>query len=284
VGAENDVVRAFAARHPNSVARVLEQASDADAAVVLQDLPVVDGGAVLCAMAPIAAARCLERLERTHAVALLLEVPVDVGAALLRRVAVSARKPLLAALGDNVRAHSLAELLHHEPGTAGALMDPLVLAFPEELSTGEAIDRLRCEAENAMYYLYVVGSGAKLTGVVNQRELMLADPNVTLASIMTRGPQVLLDHASREGIASHPSWQRVHALPVVDRSGVVLGAIRYETVRRVERVLGRAAREPDRHATSAALAELYGVGLGGFVEWASAAVRGPVPRRRGGSS
>ena len=284
MSAENEVVRAFAARHPNSVARVLERAADADAAVVLQDLPVVAAAAVVCAMAPVTAARCLERSERMNAVALLLELPVDVGAALLRRVPESSRKPLLASLGDNVRARSLAALLHHEPGTAGALMDPLVLAVSEELSAGQAIERLRRDAENAMYYVYVVGSGGKLTGVVNQRELMLADPDENLGSIMTRQPQALPDHASREGIASHPAWQRVHGLPVVDRNGVFLGAIRYETLRRIERDLGRAAREPDRHATSAALAELYGIGLGGFVEWASASVRGPVPRRRGGSS
>jgi len=113
---------------------------------------------------------------------------------------------------------------------------------------------------------------------------MLAVEDMTLGELMTRDPQALLASASRESIASHPAWQRVHALPVVDRGGVLLGAVRYETVRRLERELGRAARDPDRHATASALAELYGLGLGGFVEWASTTVRGTGPRRRGGAS
>jgi hypothetical protein len=61
-----------------------------------------------------------------------------------------------------------------------------------------------------------------------------------------------------------------------------LGAIRYEMVRRLERDLGRGAKQVDAQATAAALAELYGLGLGGIVEWASATVRGPAPRRRRG--
>jgi magnesium transporter len=284
MSAEDVVIRAFAARHPRGVARVLEQASSPDAAALVQDLRPGDGAAVLSAMAPLAAARCLEHVDRSKVAALLLELSLDIAAALLRRVAEAPRKSLLSALGEGARARSLGELLQHAPGTAGALMDPLVLALPEELSAREAIERVRRDAENAMYYIYVVGSGGKLTGVANQRELMLASEDTTLGELMTREPQTLPASASREAIASHPAWQRVHALPVVDRGGVLLGAIRYETVRRLERELGRAARDPDGRTTASALAELYGLGLGGFVELASTTVRGPGSRRRGGTS
>jgi magnesium transporter len=283
VSADLTLVCAFAARQPNSVARVLEQSDDLDTVSVLEALPSDDATAVLRAMAPLVAARALERMRRAAAVAILLALPLDVGSALLRRVPETPRKALLSALGDGPRARSLAELLQHEPGTAGALMDPLVLALPEELCAGAALDLVRREPSNAMYYLYVVAERGRLAGVVNQRELMLAEPGTALPSIMTREPEALLAQATREGIVGHPAWQIVHALPVVDKGGVLLGAIRYETVRRLERELGHAARQPDRHATAAALAELYGIGLAGFVEWASVSVRGPAPRRRGGA-
>ena len=41
-------------------------------------------------------------------------------------------------------------------------------------------------------------------------------------------------HATRETIVSHPRWRDVHALPVTDDAGRLLGAIRYGTFRRLE--------------------------------------------------
>ena len=281
---ELDLIVAFAECHPAGVARVLERNLEDSSAALLARMPAPAASAVIEDMVPIHAARLLERAPTRGAAAIVDELPLDSAAALLRRTSEKFRKQLLASLGESARARSLAELLSHEPGTAGALMDPLVLALPEELDAGEALAEVRANPERAMYYLYVVGDGGKLVGVVNQRELMLAPATASLATIMTAQPETVLANAGREAIASHPAWQRVHALPVVHKSGLFLGAIRYEIVRRIERDLGRRAHGADAQETAAALAELYGLGLGGIVEWATSAVRGPLPRRRARSA
>jgi len=279
---EEVLVRAFAAQHPHAVARVLEERHELEAAALLASLPASVSAEVLGAMAPLSAARTLEQAAPASAAAMLDELPPDGGAALLRRVSEATRRRLLADVAKG-HARSLTVLLQQEPGTAGALMDPLVLALPENLAAGEALERVRREPEHALYYLYLVNQNNRLVGVVNQRELMLADSAKLLSAIMKPEPDALSASASREGIAGHPAWQRVHALPVVDASGILLGAIRYATARRIERELGTAARAPDRQVTALALAELYGVGLAGFVEWASAAARGPAAGRTRGT-
>ena len=40
--------------------------------------------------------------------------------------------------------------------------------------------------------------------------------------------------ADRDAILAHPSWNDVHALPVVDAGGRFLGIVRHETLRRLE--------------------------------------------------
>jgi magnesium transporter len=278
VSVELELSEEFARIHSEGVARVVEQAGDEVAAELLSALEPQLAARVLEDMAPLAAARALETVADEDASPIVSELALDYAAALLRRVSDDARARLIAARGEGAGSRALAELLHHPPDTAGALMDPLVLALPSSLTAGEAMARVRRSPENAMYYVYVVGDNNRLVGVVNQRELMLASPVEPLVSLMRASPSSIFSHATSEAIVAHPAWQQVHALPVVDKSETFLGAIRYETMRRIERELGRHAREGDPHATAAALGELYGLGVAGIAELASAAVRG----RRGG--
>jgi hypothetical protein len=104
---------------------------------------------------------------------------------------------------------------------------------------------------------------------------MLAAPDATVSSIMVKNLEKLSSAASRLAIVTHPGWQRVHALPVVDARGTFLGAIRYKTARRLERELGRAARSPAPEIAADALAELFGLAAGGMGEWAMSTLRGP---------
>lgn len=278
--ATSELIRAFAAAHPDDVARVLETSEEVDSASLLGELTAESAGAVVRDMVPALAARRLHRLRTPTASAIVHQLSLDVTAALLSRMKDDERRPILDALDRGPRERSLRQLLSHEPNTAGAWMDPQVLIAPRSVTVAEALERVRAEPANALYYLYVLGDGGQLEGVVNQRELMLASPDVPLHSIMTVRLQMLLSSAGAAAIVSHPGWQRVHAMPVVDAQGIFLGAIRYKTVRRLERELGRAARAPAPEVTARALAEFYGLAASGLGEWAMATVRGPS---RGGS-
>ncbi|HKE13734.1 MAG TPA: hypothetical protein VKB80_02630 [Kofleriaceae bacterium] len=284
MSAETILLEAFAEAHPAGFARVLEQASAPDAAAVVGALEARHSAAVIGEMVPVQAARCVEALAPALSAEVIAALDVDAGAALLRRAGDHARAAVLAALPPP-RAQALNRLLAHEPGTAGALMDPLVLAVPRELTAAQALARVRADAASAMYYIYVLGPGGELVGVTTQRELMVAAPDEAVAAIMTASPLRIAAHAHAEAVADHPAWQVVHALPVVDRNGAFLGAIRYEVARRVERELGRGRPTADPSATAAALAELFGLSVAGLAEWAAGMVRGPVksPRDGGGA-
>jgi hypothetical protein len=96
---------------------------------------------------------------------------------------------------------------------------------------------------------------------------MLAPPQQLVNNIMRREVDFLYALATREAIARHPAWSRVHTLPVIDSEHHLLGALRYETLRQLETELRTASGVPDRSETAAALAELYGIGLSSLFEW-----------------
>ncbi len=112
-------------------------------------------------------------------------------------------------------------------------MDSNVLAFPLEISVGEARRRARRRSRRPGNYLYVVDAGRKLVGAVSLSELMSASPSAGLASLMSSNVLRLPAHASGSMILNHAGWRELHAIPVVDSEGVLVGVLRRETCERL---------------------------------------------------
>jgi magnesium transporter len=280
---EKRFARAFLEAHPDQVALLLERMPPNDVAGFLEQLPVASAIEVLRRMALALAADVLERLAIERATAILSLLPADSAAGLLRRVEIDRRKAFLAALPDDTVA-TLAVLLRYPEHTAGAYMDTRVLAVPQEMTVGEARNRLRRAARQALFYIYVVDREQHLAGVVNLRELMLADGKQPLSEVMQRNVARIPLGADHAEILAHPAWRDVHALPVVDERNVFLGAIRYGTVRALEseHAYSRYARSPAALALS--LGELYWLGVSQLLPRLQAARPQPHPRKGGPDS
>jgi magnesium transporter len=186
---------------------------------------------------------------------------------LLRRLPESAREAILDALGGRPAA-VIREALRYPAGTAAALCDPHAVTVLADQTVGEAIDAVR-QAGRAYYYVFVLDREQRLQGVVDLRDLLGAEPGATLASV-ARGEVVRLQGStSFSSLLVHPSWQELHALPVVDASGRFLGLLRHKTLRRLE---SEARSAPGQAAVTLAL------GLGELFWGAGSAAVGEVAR------
>jgi len=267
---EKRFARAFLEAHPDQVTLLLERMPPNDVAGFLEQLPVAGAVEVLRRMALAMGADALERIATDRATAILALLPSDSAAGLLRRVEIDRRKAFLAALPDETVA-TLAVLLRYPEHTAGAYMDTRVLALPQEMTVGEARNRLRRAARQALFYLYVVDREQQLAGVVNLRELMLADGKQPLTEVMRRNVARLPLSADHAEILAHPAWRDVHALPVVDERDVFLGAIRYGTLRVLESEYASARQSRSPAALALSLGELYWLGVSQLLDRLQAA-------------
>lgn len=274
--ADLSVATRFVEDHPEEAARVLEQLSFADAAALLAELNAEQGARVVARLSAALAVDCLRSLPDRMAAAVLDELPVDVGARILMRAGGETRESWLAALTPE-RAAFLRRKLRYPPGTAGALVDPLVLALPEDLSVAEAQKQLRRSAERAYYYLYVVDRDQRLVGALDIRELMLAEPKDTLGAVMHRDIQRVPAHADLAGVMAHPAWRDLEALPVVDAGGVFFGIIRHRMLRQIAGPAGDQEGQPVVR-TLVNLGELYWSGMSAFL----AGVNAVAPAARPG--
>lgn len=255
------LVRRFIETHPVDAARVMERFAGELSSEVLQDVPVVRLAPVITAMSDHIAAECVAAMDPARATAVLEALDLDQASALLRRIAEPQRDVLLHEMSPE-RVAQLRRVLAFPPGSAGALMDPKVLSVPQSLTAAEALEHVRAAPHLAIYYLYIYDESSRLCGVVNLRELMLAQPRTPLTNFMATGVDRLSATADRKAILVHPGWTEYHALPVVDGGGRFVGALRYETLRRLE---GQARTEVPSASLAASLGELYWVGLSGIL-------------------
>jgi magnesium transporter len=271
MSAEVLLARAFAAAHPDEVARFIERLPPEEAAEVLASLELESAAEVLSSTAPLIAAISLTRLNPELGGRLLEACHPSLAAGLLFRIDHVTRGRLLGAVSSQ-RAEDLKRMTEYGPRRAGGRLDPRAPALPEILSVSEVFERLRAYPAGVMHYVYAIDSERRLTGVVNMRELMLAPPDAPLGTIITRDPEALFAHDPLEVIARHAGWKRNHALPVIDRERHLLGALRYSTFRAIETELGQAATGPDTDQTASALAELCAVGASAMARFIGAAL------------
>lgn len=260
---EMDLALGVLSSHPLDAARVLERLPAEETGAFLSEADPALGAAALRAMHAPAAANVLGLLTDPCAAALVEKLSLDLAASLLRLVPEERRTAILSAAPERL-GRALGSLLRFVPNTAGALMDPAVLAVPQDVTVEQALALVREAAGQARYNVYTVDREQLLVGVVNLRELFLAEPTQAVSTIAQPRPHRLMAGADRRAIIAHPGWKQVHSLPVVDEQGLYLGALRYRTLRRIEaELLGTAA---DESATARALGDLFRTGANSLLE------------------
>lgn len=265
---ERIILDNFITRHPADAARILERLNIEETALFLKEIPAGLAVGIFKQLERYSAVKCLEMLGAEQSAAIVERLPLQVVSVFLRRVKEELREAILGLVSEEIST-PLRRMLNYPADSAGALADPLVFTLPEDITIKEALQRVQKRPEKAIYYLYIVNRNQALTGVINMRELMLARPGDQLSAVMHTKVARLSAGLNFEAILNHPGWQEYHALPVVEEGDILLGAIRYETLRRIERESKKSRFPRQAIIASNALGELYQIGLSGLIRSAT---------------
>ena len=265
----------FIDEHPVDAARILEQLPIEDTAAFLKEVSPRLAAAVMGRMDSMTAARYLEWLGAKQAAGILGNLRLEIASLLLRRSDERTRETILDFVPREV-AEPLRSVLNFSEDTAGALMDPRVFTLFDDGCVKEALKHMRKRPQHLIYYVYVLNRDQLFTGYTNLRELMLADPNAQIASVMHTDMGHLSPKLNRTAILEHPDWHRFHALPVVNGKGVLLGTLGYQTLRRLEHEENQGPRAESATEAGTALAELYRIGVVGLLKWVASTAGSPT--------
>ncbi len=217
--------------HPADLAEILEDLDYKKRTDFIEDLDVETAAEAFAEMEPDTQIEIIEHLDKQQAADLLQEMPPDEAADLLGELPEEKSDELLN-LMEPEEAQEVRELMEYEEGTAGALMTTEYIALPPELTAAEAFPLLRklaAEAET-IYYLYILGEGEILQGVVSLRELLIAEPETRLDSIMQTRIISVLPEDSDQRVTELIDKYSLLAIPVVEESGKMEGIITVDDV------------------------------------------------------
>ena len=215
-----EITRAFALLKPGFQKQVLESIPVENAAKVLS----------LALRLRIPLRQLFERLDPSFLAGIISICEPDDAKDLMALLTVLGQQ----AVKKNLTAKFIEEidsLTSYVTGTAGSLMNPRVSSLQEEQTVEQALQTIRETVQtNSIFYLYVTDKDGVLTGIVSLRSLVLAPPHDTVKSITSKEILSIYAHQSLDEILEVFEKADYLAIPVVSKSGKLLGMISRDNV------------------------------------------------------
>ena len=189
---------------PEEAADVMEEIPDFQAEDIIEDMETVDAAAILNEMTSDKQADLFLQLDEKEAQAILAEM-----------------KPEEAA---DVRL-----LMNYDPDTAGGMMITEFLTFIENLTVRQVTETLRKNAREYqdyhIKYIYVHTSKNKFAGVLQMRDLLLADQATQLSEIVMRDVKTVTPESTLDELIIFFDTYDFYGVPVVNEDNQLLGVV-----------------------------------------------------------
>ena len=225
----------------DAAAKILQSHRPQDRADAISELEIKEQVALLRMLDETISADIIEDLDNTEAAVLVAklttatairivdEMEPDEAADLLGDLHPEITQVILPQLKDR---EEIQPLLIYPDETAGGLMTSEFLTFHPQMTARQALNMLRTwkpEIE-VVYYLFVIDKENRLCGVVNLRQLVVAEIHTLISEIMN--PDVISVQAGtdQEVCSSLMARYDLLALPVVDRDNVIMGIITIDDI------------------------------------------------------
>ena len=241
-----DELRALAARgerieipewvagmHPSDIADLVASvASETRQLEILEALPDEVASETLAEMEEYEdRAELLSALDSKRGAALLQELADDDAVDLLGEMEPGDRDRMLAAL-PSTEAGEIRDLLRYDEETAGGLMTTALVSVSAESSAAEAIAEIRRQGREIedFYSVFVVRDRNRLRGTVPLADLILADPETSVESLVEPILAVVHPDTDQEEVGRVMGRYNLVSIPVVAEKGALLGQITFDDV------------------------------------------------------
>jgi magnesium transporter len=217
--------------HPADLADIIEDLNIHQRSAVFRSLDVETAAETLEETDPKIQVSLIEGLSMANASDIIEEMSLSEAADLLGDLPKERVEGILKEMEREV-AEDMKELLAHPEEKAGGLMTTSYLSFAPAVTAGEAMEKIRREAEDMdlIYYLYVVDDQEHLLGVLSLRDLLVAPPATTLCDLMDTRVVAVNIEEKKERIADDFAKYGILAMPVVDDNNSMKGVILFKNL------------------------------------------------------
>lgn len=141
------------------------------------------------------------------------------------------KKKLINAM-EEIDSNTVKELLEYSPDSAGGIMTTECIALSGELTTKEALEKVRAIGPKieVIETIFILGQKKELIGTVDLRNILLAKETEKLKNIMRRLIVSVHTDTDQEEVAKLVSRYDLKAIPVVNASRELLGIITVDDI------------------------------------------------------
>ncbi len=211
---------------PPDAADLLEELEPENALLVFRLLPRDRAGDVFAELEPPAQEALIRKMADGRARAVILELSPDERTEFLEDLPDSLVRKLVYLLPREERREAL-ELLGYPEESVGRLMTPDYVALRPHWTVEEAFRHLRRYGSDAetLNVVYVTDDDRRLIDDIPIRRLLLADPDRKVEELMDRTFISIGAESDQEEAVRLMDRYDLAALPVVDRTGALLGIV-----------------------------------------------------------
>jgi magnesium transporter len=171
-----------------------------------------------------------EKLMRSFteeaAIEMITELDPDDRVRLLDELPATVARRMLAALSVEERAATNL-LMGYEAYTAGRIMTPEYASLSGSMTAFQALEKVKQIAKDkeTIYNLYITDNARKLEGVLSLRDLLIANPDDKIETIMQKNPVQTSTDTDQEEVAKLLQKLDLLTIPVVDKEERLVGII-----------------------------------------------------------
>lgn len=217
--------------HPADLAQMLQQLPDKERLVLVSALPPKLSAEVLSELKPEIQAVILEQIGIEKASGILRHFPPDEATDLISDLPGEKAKKMLEFMNEK-DVQAVESLLSHKEDTAGGLMTTEFVSLNQELTVGEAINKLKEIAKDVetIYYVYITEEDGKLVGVLSLREIIISDNETKLKDFMVTQLKVVKPDTHYREVGELLSTYNLIAAPVVNDAGILVGIVTVDDI------------------------------------------------------
>ena len=227
----HQALKALIQSDTRSAGLLLESLETKDAVDALYGLTPADAAACLSVVEPGVGSRALLALPREFTSKLLESLPAQAAVDFFLNIPQERRTDLASDLSEERRSQ-LQELSAYPQDSAGRIMSTQFAAFTPQTMISEVVRRLRILAKHGITasYVYVVDENDRLLGVVNLRDLIIAERSSKIQDIELQKVTTVSGFSERADVIELAISKRYLAIPVVDAQGRLIGVVRTATL------------------------------------------------------
>jgi len=226
-----DKVRFVSKLHPGDIADNLEDMDVEEARKVFNLLDAEIASEVLLELEDQAKQELIERLSDNRLAEMVEEMESDDAADIIATLPSDVAQDVLEKISPEDK-EEVEELLRYGEETAGGLMQTEYVAVETSLTATGAIEKLRLHADAVQHVhnVFAVTSNGHYAGTIHLYELITADPDAPIESLVDTAAPAVNVNLDQEKVAMLFKRYDLISLPVVERDGRLVGRIMVDDI------------------------------------------------------